>query len=94
MKPKRTPTIRSGLARLVAACLIPAMVLAAVLLHDNYQRSRARLVSDSLDAARALMLAVDGEFRSAERTLHALSTSPSIANRDYAAFHAQSARAG
>ena len=77
----------------MAACLIPAIVLAAVLLHDDYQRSRARLVRDSLDAARALMLAVDGEFRSSERTLHALSTSPSISNRDYAAFHAQSARA-
>ena len=93
MKPKRVPSIRAGLTRLVAACLIPAIVMAAVLLHDDYQRSRARLVSDSLDAARALMLAVDGEFRSAERTLHALSTSPSIASRDFSAFHAQSARA-
>lgn len=93
MKPKRIPSIRSGLTRLVAACLLPAIVMAAVLLHDDYQRSRARLVSDSLDAARALMLAVDGEFRSAERTLHALSTSPSISSRDFSAFHAQSARA-
>ncbi|HQS89781.1 ATP-binding protein [Polaromonas sp.] len=93
MKSQRILSIRSGLARLVAACLIPAILMAAVLLHDDYQRSRARLVSDSLDAARALMLAVDGEFVGAERTLHALSTSPSIASRDFSAFHAQSARA-
>lgn len=93
MNSQRIPSIRSGLARLVAACLIPAILMAAVLLHDDYQRSRARLVSDSLNAARALMLAVDGEFLGAERTLHALSTSPSIANRDLSAFQAQSERA-
>uniref|UniRef100_UPI00286B6E71 hypothetical protein n=1 Tax=Polaromonas sp. TaxID=1869339 RepID=UPI00286B6E71 len=69
MKSKRIPSIRSSLVKLVAACLIPAIVMAAVLLYDDYQRSRARLVSESLDAARALMLAVDAEFLGAERTL-------------------------
>lgn len=91
LKSKRIPSIRSSLVKLVAACLIPAIVMAAVLLYDDYQRSRARLVSESLDAARALMLAVDAEFLGAERTLRALSTSPSISHRDFAAFHAQGA---
>ena len=79
MKSKRIPSIRTGLARLVAACLIPAIVVIALFFYADYQRSRQRLVHDSIEAARAVMLAVDGEFLGAERTLRALSTSPFIA---------------
>ena len=93
MQSKRIPSIRTGLVRLVAACLIPAIVMIALFLYADYQRSRQRLVNDSIEAARAVMLAVDGEFLGAERTLRALSTSPFIARQDFAALHVQSAAA-
>lgn len=89
MKSKSIPSIRSSLAGLVAACLIPAVLLAAVLLYYDYQRERARLERDLQTSARALVLAVDREFEGVERSLRALSTSPSLAQQDLRAFHAQ-----
>ncbi len=86
---QRIPSIRSWLARLVAICLIPALVIAAVLLYFSYQRERAELVRGALSDARALLLTVDREFGGVERTLRALATSPSLANPDLAAFHRQ-----
>ena len=43
MKRKRITSIRSSLAWLVAACLVPAMVMAALLLAYDYRRQRAAL---------------------------------------------------
>lgn len=73
----------------MAVCLIPAVLLAAVLFYYDYQRGRERLVQDLLTTARVLVLAVDREFEGVERSLRALSTSPSLAQQDLRAFHAQ-----
>ncbi len=89
MRPRRIPSIRSWLSWLVAVCLIPALVIAAVLLYFGYQRERAELVRGALSDARALMLTVDREFGGVERTLRTLATSPSLANLDLPAFHRQ-----
>ncbi|MDP3354248.1 MAG: ATP-binding protein, partial [Polaromonas sp.] len=89
MTSKSAQSIRSSLAGLVAACLIPAVLLVAVLVYYDYQRERARLIQDSQETAQALMLAVDREFQGVERSLYALSTSPSLAQQDLRAFHAQ-----
>jgi PAS domain S-box-containing protein len=89
LKPHRIPSIRSWLTRLVAICLIPALVIAAVFLYFSYQRERAELVRGALSEARALMLTVDREFGGVERTLRALSTSPSLEKVDLPAFYRQ-----
>jgi PAS domain S-box-containing protein len=82
--------LRSSLVKLAAACLLPTVLVAASLLYHDYQRGRSELVRDSLLSARALMLAVDREFAGVERSLLALSTSPSLKRMDLPAFHDQS----
>lgn len=89
MKPRRITSIRSSLAWLVAACLLPAMVLVAGILYHNYQQQRAELSRASISSARALMSSIDREFSSTQLSLRSLSTSPALGNRDYAAFHDQ-----
>jgi PAS domain S-box-containing protein len=86
---KRLPSIRSSLAKLVAACLLPALIVACVLMYYSYQRERGELERDALAKAQALMLQVDREFEGADRSLRALATSPYLAYRDLSAFHEQ-----
>lgn len=89
MKAKRATSIRSSLAWLVAGCLLPALVMAAVLLSYDYRRQRAELVRDTIAHARGMVYVVDREFAGAEMSLRTLSTSPSLATQDFAAFQAQ-----
>lgn len=86
---KRIPSFRSSLVKLVAACLLPTALVAAGLIYYDYQRARTQLVRDSLSFARALMLAVDSEFDGVEKSLRALSTSPSLQRLDLPALHDQ-----
>jgi PAS domain S-box-containing protein len=86
---KRLPSIRSSLAKLVAACLLPALIVACILLYYSYQRARAELEGNALSQAQALMLKIDREFEGADRSLRALATSPYLAYVDMAAFHDQ-----
>ncbi len=80
MKPGRIPTIRSRLALLVIACVIPASLMAVVLISQNYQRERARLVRDSIATARALTSAIDRELAGVQSALFALATSPNLSS--------------
>jgi diguanylate cyclase (GGDEF)-like protein len=89
MKSNRIPTIRSRLALLVIACMIPASVMAAVLISQNYQRERARLVRDSIATARALTSAMDRELAGVQSALFALATSPHLSSKNLRAFHGQ-----
>lgn len=93
MKPKHTTSIRSSLAALVAACLIPAMLFTAVLFYYDYQGERARIQQDLLASARAMVLAVDREFEGVDMSLRALATSPALAQKNLQAFHAQASQA-
>ncbi len=86
---RRIPSIRSSLTKLVAACLLPALVIAGLLLYYSYQRERAELERDAISKAHALMLRIDQDFERADRTLRALATSPYLAYVDMAAFHDQ-----
>lgn len=69
--------------------MLPTALAAAGLFYYDYQRARTQLVRDSLLSARALMLAVDREFAGVERSLRALSTSPSLQRMDLPALHDQ-----
>src|SRR5713226_6739769 len=89
MKSGRIPTIRSRLALLVIACVIPASVMAAVLISQNYQRERARLVRDSMGTARAMTSALDRELAGVQSALFALATSPNLSSNNLRAFHGQ-----
>src|ERR1700730_1383471 len=87
MRPMPILSIRSSLALLVIACVIPAALMAALLLAFDYRHERARLVRDSMGTARALASAVDRELVGVESALFALATSPSLSSRDFRAFY-------
>jgi diguanylate cyclase (GGDEF)-like protein len=89
MKADRILTIRSTLALLVTACVLPALLMAMVLIPYSYQREKSQLVRDSIATARALAFAVDKELASAEAALLALATSPHLDSNDFSAFYAQ-----
>lgn len=86
---KRIPSLRSSLVKLVAGCLLPTVLVAAGLVYYEYDRARTQLVRGALSSARALMLAVDSEFEGVEKSLRALSTSPSLQRLDLPALHDQ-----
>lgn len=84
-----TPTIRSRLALLVMACILPASLMTAALIHYNYQRDNAQLVRDVIATARALTSAIDRELAATQSALNVLATSPYLAANNLAAFHRQ-----
>ena len=90
---KRLPSIRSSLAKLVAACLLPALLVACVLLYFDYQRERADLETEAQARARAMLLTIDRDFAAGDRSLRALATSPYIEYWDMAGFHQQATEA-
>lgn len=87
MKRDGIPTIRSRLVLVVVACLVPACLLALLLVSHNYQHERARQVHDAIATARALMSVVDRDLGSVESALSALATSPNAQAADLSAFY-------
>lgn len=86
---KRVPSIRSKLVLLVTACVLPASLMAVVLIAHDYQRTRELLLSNLLGTARAMVSVVDRDMTSIESSLVALGTSPHLASKNYRAFYRQ-----
>ena len=86
---KRSTSIRSRLAWLVVACLLPAIVAVVMVLYYGYLRARSEFIREALSTALSFRYGVDEEFARTEASLQALATSPHLKNRDYAAFHQQ-----
>ncbi|HLN23123.1 MAG TPA: GAF domain-containing protein, partial [Patescibacteria group bacterium] len=85
----RLPTIRTRLSMLVVACLVPAATATMVLLNISYQRERAQLEREELQAARALAQAVDRELGSVLAAAQVLATSPHLRSNDLGKFYDQ-----
>ena len=86
-KPDRIPTIRSTLALLVTACVLPALLMAVMLISYYYQHGKNQLVRDSILTARAMMFAIDKQLANAQATLLALATSPHLDSNDFPALY-------
>jgi diguanylate cyclase (GGDEF)-like protein len=89
MKTKRAPTIRSKLVLLVMACVVPAALMAVLLIAHDYQRAREQLLTNSLNTARAMVAVVDRDLASIESSLVALATSPYISSGNFRSFYQQ-----
>jgi PAS domain S-box-containing protein len=89
----RKPTIASKLVWLVAACVLPGALIAAMLVVNQYQQGKARIARDALATARALAANVDRELTGVQSGLFALATSPYLAAGDLRAFHGQAVQA-
>ncbi|MFZ4623289.1 MAG: diguanylate cyclase [Rhodoferax sp.] len=81
--------IRTRIALLVVACVLPAWLATGYMTFENYRQNRARIENFSATAARRLMLVVERELAGVAGSLQALATSPSIDQRDLPAFDAQ-----
>ncbi|UHL65391.1 sensor domain-containing diguanylate cyclase [Paralcaligenes sp. KSB-10] len=89
MKTTCAPSILSRLVLLATACIVPASLMAVLLITYDYHQARTQLTHNSMSTARAMVLAVDRDFASTESTLIALATSPYLSTQDYAAFYRQ-----
>jgi diguanylate cyclase (GGDEF)-like protein len=90
---KGIPTIRSSLVLLALACIVPTLLIIAGLIFYDFQRERARLVSDSIAAARSLAVDVDRDLSGVQAALRTLATSPDLASRNLEAFYRQATEA-
>ena len=90
----RLAVMRRRVLFIVAAALVPALLLAMLVVgYDYYQRERQRELLDSLGTARAMAAAVQAELNGVKAALFALGTSPLLAADDFAGFHAQATAA-
>ncbi|MBM6583797.1 sensor histidine kinase [Microvirga sp. BT689] len=80
------PSVRSRLLLLTLVLLLPALAAAGLLVYAGYRHDRHEVEKHLQETTRALSLVVDRQFGQAEALLWALSTSPQLLDKDYAAF--------
>ena len=86
----KTPlSIRSQLARLVVAAVLPVWLISAVILFYAYSAKREQVEGSMLHTARSLTMVVDGELNRVEAALLVLTTSRSFATGDFRDVHRQ-----
>jgi PAS domain S-box-containing protein len=83
------PSIRSQIALLVLACALPTVVGFGALVGQFYRHERATLREDTQQAARAAAAAIDRDLVQSEGAVVALSSSPSLRERDWSALRLQ-----
>src|SRR5258708_13303275 len=81
--------MQSWLSWLVIGCILPAALVAGILIVESYQRERASMERAMIDTARALMQAVDADLSRVPSTIQVLAASPSLPAGDLRAFFDQ-----
>jgi PAS domain S-box-containing protein len=81
--------IRTSLAVLVVACVLPGLLLSTYFIVSDYEAHKARAVRDVIATARATAASLDRDLASIESGLRVLGSSAALAEDDLAAFHAQ-----
>ncbi|MBI5256981.1 MAG: response regulator [Burkholderiales bacterium] len=72
---------------LAVACIVPAWLLAVLVLYQAHQRERAALVQATVAAAQTLARSVDRELATSIAVLQTLALSPLIDDQAYERFH-------
>ncbi len=80
--PRYDYSIKFALVLLVTICMVPASLIAVVMLSFDYSRAQEARIESSVTTARAIAYSVDKEFANTEASLRALATSPSLTRRD------------
>ena len=80
-------SVRTLILCLIIACLLPAVGGTVAFFFHMYRSGRAQLELNTLQTARALVSAVDGQLTRAKIVGEALATSHSLARRDFPEFH-------
>lgn len=81
--------MRSRLLLLTLVLLLPALAAGGLVVYAGYRHDRQSVEKHLQETARALSLVIDRQFGQAEALLWALSTSPQLLEKDYAAFDAR-----
>jgi two-component system, sensor histidine kinase and response regulator len=77
------------LSWLVVGCIVPAALVAGILILESYDRERASVERNIVDTARALMQAVDADLNGMVSNVQVLATAPSLRAGDFHAFYDQ-----
>lgn len=80
------PTIRSRLVLLTLLCMVPAFLMAALVLVYSYFQQQDELVRESVGSARTLTRLVDQDIAMARASLDVLAASSSLQERDFVYF--------
>lgn len=83
----RNYTIRATLLLLVAACVLPPLLVCIGLVYKFYVLEEARINGETVLIARNLASQLDRELNASESGLRVLSTSSKLAHGDLAGFH-------
>jgi PAS domain S-box-containing protein len=81
--------MRSHLALLVAACVLPCALLSAGLIMVQYEQSRTRAMREVISLARATAASLDRDLASITAGLQVLATSGALGRDDLSAFYLQ-----
>lgn len=87
VRPARSWRIRSGLAWLVAGCMLPGALISTVSIFADYQHQREQMMANAVATVRGLAAAVDRDLASTQAGLQVLATAPSLLADDLPAFH-------
>jgi signal transduction histidine kinase len=81
--------MRSSLALLVAACMLPCVLLSAYFIVSAYDAHKAHAIEGAIANARAAAASLDRDLASVEAGLRVLAASSSLAKNDLSAFYTQ-----
>lgn len=86
--PNFAPSIQARLTVLAVMCILPAVLMALVLIVHDYRQGKERLRAATLQTTRALGTAIDGQLHELHIGLAALAGSPALRDEDFVGFHA------
>lgn len=80
-------SLRSSLYFLVAACVLPAVLVFSYLAYSNYQLEKSKIYGETVWLAQKISAEIDLELSSVESGLHILATAESLRKGDLRSFH-------
>ncbi|MDI1258682.1 ATP-binding protein [Aquabacterium sp.] len=88
-----TWSIRSSLALLAVACILPGALMSSYFIVSDYRQQKARAVQEAIATARAAAASLDRDLASIEAGLHVLAISSALDTDDLTTFHRQAKQA-
>ncbi|MBC7698963.1 sensor histidine kinase [Aquabacterium sp.] len=88
-----TWSIRSNLALLAMACILPGVLMSTYFIVSGYRQQKARAVQDAIATARAATTSLDHDIASIESGLHVLAKSAALGTHDLPAFYREAKQA-
>ena len=86
-------SLRLNLRLLVLSCVLPATLVSALLLYDNFKLERENVQHQTALLAQAALADLDRDIAGMESALKTLATSPELANGNLRSFHERARQA-